>query len=239
MAESWPGDGAPPVALKETCRVVRGRVPLWDFHRARLAAGGCGDELLVVAESRALAAALEWAEAPTRRARLTVVVGADGLVVAEVSRRLSSLDVPHGPLVARVDVDAPPPLPPGPAKPADRSAYDAAYRRARALGAHQAALVGADGLVIDGSSATLWIAEAGMLVTPPSPPAVPGVARAFVLERAAATGLAVCIEPLSWERFEFAEEAFLTNAYGGAVPVRGRDGVLAAEVAAMFAEVWA
>ncbi|NTW28123.1 MAG: aminotransferase class IV [Coriobacteriia bacterium] len=226
------------VALKETCRVVGGAVPLWRFHRTRLAAGGCGEELLSLAEDRAFAAAAEWAEAPTRRARLTVVVREDGTVTAEVSRRLSSLDVPRGLVVARVDVDAGPTLPPGPAKPADRSAYDDAHRRAKALGAHQAVLVGPDSFVLDGSTATVWIAESGALVTPPAPPAVPGVGRAFVLERAAEANLRVRVEPLSWDRLESADEAFLTNAYGGAAPVRGRGGELFGIVAGMFADIW-
>ncbi|MGV8084387.1 MAG: aminotransferase class IV [Coriobacteriia bacterium] len=219
--------------------MVRGRVPLWEFHRARLSAGGCGEATLALAEARALSAATEWTGAPTRRARLTLLVQPDGAVTARVARRLSSLDVPRGPIVARVDVAMAPPLPPGPAKPADRSAYDEAYRLARSLGAHQALLVGPDGLVIDGSSATVWIAENGVLITPPAPSAVPGVGRAFVLARAEACGLRVHVEAVSWERFEAADEAFLTNAYGGAVPVRSRGGALGAEVAAMFAEVWA
>lgn len=229
---------APTVALKETCRVVNGVVPLWPFHRARLAAGGCGETLLGLAESRALEAAAVWPDLETRRARLTVVVCEDGSVTAEVTRRSSSLDVPRGPIVVRIDVAAPPALPPGPAKPADRSAYDDAHRRARALGARQGVLVGPDGGVVDGSTASVWIVERDELVTPPAPPAVPGVARAFVLASAGKAGLTARVEPISWERFEVAEEAFLTNAFGGAVPVRGRGGAVYARVAGMFAGAW-
>lgn len=229
---------APTVALKETCRVVHGEVPLWPFHRARLAAGGCGETLLALAEARALEAAAAWPDLETRRARLTVVVPEDGSVTVEVTRRSSSLDIPRGPIVARVDVDAPPPLPPGPAKPADRSAYDDAHRRAHALGARQGVLVGPDGFVIDGSTASVWIVEGDTLVTPPSPPAVPGVARAFVLAGAAEAGLAARVETITWNRFEAADEAFLTNAFGGAVPVRGRGGAVFARVAGLFAGAW-
>lgn len=229
---------APTVALKETCRVVHGAVPLWPFHRARLAAGGCGEALLALAEARALEAAAAWPDPATRRARLTVVVREDASVTAEVTRRSSSLDVPRGPIVARIDVDASPALPPGSAKPADRSAYDDAHRRARALGARQGILVGPDGLVIDGSTATVWIVEGGALVTPPAPPAVPGVARAFILASARDAGLAARVEPITWERFEAADEAFLTNAFGGAMPVRGRGGAVYARVAELFAGVW-
>jgi len=35
-----------------------------------------------------------------------------------------------------------------------------------------------------------------------------------------------------------ADEAFLTNAFGAAVPVRGRDGMIVRAVQAMFDELW-
>jgi branched-subunit amino acid aminotransferase/4-amino-4-deoxychorismate lyase len=194
--------------------------------------------LLAEAEIRALAAAAEWSDAATRRARLSVVVTPDGSVAVEVSQRLSSLDVPRGPIAVRVDVADPPPLPEHPAKPADRTYWDAAHRLAQTLGAHQAVLVGTDGLVLDGSTSTIWIAENGVLVTPPTPPAIPGVARAFMLERAPAVGLAISIEPVAWERFDSAEEAFLTNAFGGAVAIRGRGGTSFEAVRALFDDVW-
>jgi len=226
------------VPLKETCRVSGGRVPLWQWHRARLEAGGVSAEVLAEAEWRVAEAATRWQGAPTRRARLTLVVSPDGSMTVDVARRLSSLDVPNGPTVARVDVDDLPPIPQRPAKPADRSWWDAAHKRARALGAHQAALVAPDGLVIDGSTSAIWIAEKGVLFTPPAPPAVPSVSAAFVRARAERAGLEVRVEPISWPRFEAAEEAFLTNAFGGAAPVRGRGGELCARVAGLFAEVW-
>ena len=64
---------APAVALKETCRIARGTVPLWPYHRERLASGGCGDELLDAIDARVADAAALWAGAPTRRARLTEI----------------------------------------------------------------------------------------------------------------------------------------------------------------------
>jgi branched-subunit amino acid aminotransferase/4-amino-4-deoxychorismate lyase len=226
------------VALKETCRVVGGRVPLWPWHRARLAGAGVAPVALDTAEQAVLQAASEWADAPTRRARLTLVVSPDGHTVAEVAQRLSSLDVVGGPLVVRVDVAEQPPLPAPPGKPADRSWWDVAHKRAEELGAHQAVLVAPDGTVIDGSTAAVWIAEVGVLYTPPAPPAIPSVSTAFVREQAQRTGLDIRVEPITWERFDAAEEAFLTNAFGGAVAVRGRGGALYARVAELFAQVW-
>ena len=229
---------APPVALRETCRVTQGRVALWPWHRARLAAGGCSDVMLAHADELVSRAAAKWASAPTRRARLTLLASHDGTVAVDVAQRLSSLDVPGGVIAVRVDVSLVPALPPGPAKPADRSFYDVAHRTAYALRGHQGVLVTPDGRVIDGSTATVWIAESGALVTPPAPPAIPGVARAFVLASAQRAGLAVRVEPLSWMRFEAADEAFFTNAFGGVARVRGRGGHLHARVAELFAAAW-
>jgi branched-subunit amino acid aminotransferase/4-amino-4-deoxychorismate lyase len=228
----------PPVALKETCRAVAGSVPLWRYHRARLAAGGCSEELLAAVDSRVAEAAAEWAAAPTRRARLTVVVSPDGSVAVDVSQRLSSLDVVGGLIAVRVDIDVAPPLPPGPAKPADRSWWDVAHRAAAAAGGHEAVLVSCDGNVVDGSTAAVWIAEDGALITPPAPPAIPSVSRAFVLASAERAGLSARVEPVSWERFEGADEAFFSNAFGGAAAVRGRAGATFSATRRLFDEVW-
>jgi branched-subunit amino acid aminotransferase/4-amino-4-deoxychorismate lyase len=235
--------GAPAVALNETCRVVAGRpwpdaVPLWQWHEARLLAGGCGRPLL----SRAAASAREAVAGGTRthgrRLRLTVTVRPDGDVNSVVERRLSSLDVPGGPVLAMVHVPEAPDLPPGPAKPADRSAWDHAMSQARRLGAHQALLVDSSGHVVDGATASLWLVARGMLVTPPAPPAVPGVARAWLLEHAGALGLNARAEALLPEDLDLAEEVFLTNAFGGCVAARGRGGAVTSRVSEAFASLW-
>jgi branched-subunit amino acid aminotransferase/4-amino-4-deoxychorismate lyase len=226
-------------ALKETCRAAGGRVPLWPWHRARLANGGVPEAVLDLAEARVLAEAAEWAQAPTKRARLTLVVAPDDTVSVDCAQRLSSLDVVGGPTVARVDVAELPPIPERPAKPADRSWWDAAHARAASLGADQALLVDARGTILDGSTAALLIAENGVLITPPQPPAIPSVAVAFLRARGAEAGLDVRFEPVSWERYVAADEAMLANAFGGVVAVRDRGGELTARAAALFAEVWA
>ena len=229
----------PPVALKETCRVAAGSVPLWPYHRARLASGGCSEALLATVDARVAEAAAAWANALTRRARLTVVVDPDGEIAVDIAQRLSSLDVIGGLVAVRVDVDEQPPLPVNPAKPADRSWWDAAQRIAEKAGGHQAVLVMRDGLVADGSTSCIWIVEDGDLVTPPTPHAVPSVSRAFVRAVASSVGLRQRIEPIAWERFASAEEAFFSNAFGGVAPVRGRAGVVFSAVKGLFAEVWA
>jgi branched-subunit amino acid aminotransferase/4-amino-4-deoxychorismate lyase len=228
----------PVVALRETCRVAGGRVPLWRWHRERLGAGGVAESVLAAVDQLVAARASEWAGAPTHRARLTVVVAPDGGVTVEVTQQLSSLDVPSGPTVARVDIAAAPPLPVPAAKPADRSWWDVAHKRATDAGTRQAIIVAPDGTIVDGSTSAVWISHHGTLFTPPSPPAIPSVSVAFVRSQARDAGLDVRVEPLIWERFLAAEEAFLTNAFGGAAQVRGRGGAGFSAVAKLFADAW-
>jgi branched-subunit amino acid aminotransferase/4-amino-4-deoxychorismate lyase len=234
-----------PYGLAETCRVVGGGIPLWHYHRARLLRGGCPSELATRVEALALAEASRWADSPSKRVRLGVTIEPDGELSVVSGVHLSSLDVVNDPVAARVELadvatasQPAPPLPSGAAKPADRSWWDAAQRLAKRSGGHQAIIVGADGSIVDGGTATVWIAEDDRLVTPPSPPAVGGVARAFVLDAAARQGLSVAVEQFAWERFEAAEEAFLTNAFAGAVGVRGRGGTQYEAVRALFSAVW-
>ena len=54
------------VALRETCRVVDGGVPLWTLHRERLGYGGCGEGLLAEVDRVALGAAATLAGAAGR-----------------------------------------------------------------------------------------------------------------------------------------------------------------------------
>lgn len=189
-------------------------------------------------EQAAIAAASEWDGPSSPRVRLSVTVSRDGAIAVDTRRRLSSLDVPGGPVAVRVDVADLPPLPAGAAKPADRLWWDEAQRRAAFEGGHQAIIVGPDGQVIDGGSATVWIVEGTTVVTPPSPPAVAGVARAFLLQAAPDAHLRIEVEPLTWERFQAADEAFLTNAFGAAVAVRDREGMVFRTVDSIFDEMW-
>ena len=227
----------PPMPLRETCRLVAGRVPLWQYHRARLARGGCGSELLEEAARVVDDAAASWTGQASSRLRLTLVVTPDGIAEATVQQRLSSLDVPGGPTTAFVQVGMPPWLPPGAAKPADRSWWDDAQRRARWAGGHQAIIV-CNGTIVDGGTASVWAVADGVAVTPPAPDAVAGVARAFLLDALVRAGIPVHVEPLSPHAFLAADEAFLTNAFGGAVAVRERGGPVFDRVAAIFAELW-
>ena len=216
------GDTTPPLALKETCRAVRGRVPLLGRHLARLAAGGCGPTALGEARA-AVASALDAAGAAVAYARLGLVVDTEGRASVTSSQQASSLDVPGGPAIAFVSTPVPP-LPTGAAKPADRSVWDAAQARARELGADQALLVGPDGLLIDGATASVWIRRNDRLLTPPAPPAVAGVMRGLILDNVHRLGYVAEECPLAREDIETAEEVFLSNAVFGVAPARGRGG---------------
>lgn len=230
----------PRVALAETCRVIESAIPLWRLHRARLAVGGCSIGLLSEVE-RAVGVAIGAYEGErTSRLRLHLEVGADGSLTVELSRALSSLDVVGGPLLAAVqaaDLPPIPSLPTGAAKPADRSWWDCAAREARRQRAHQALILDSDGFVIDGSSASVWIVRDGRLLTPPSPPAIAGVARRLVLDHAGDLDLEAAAAPVNLVDVEGAEEVFLTNAFGGAVAVRGRNGPVAEAVRGLFARI--
>ncbi len=218
------GDGLPPVALRETCRVSGARVPLFAYHLARLAAGGCGPGVL--ARVRATVAgelAGRVGDAAVRR--LAVTVQTDGGVRASLTEAPSTLDVPGGPVPVPVTVSAAPVLPPGAAKPADRSAWDEAQRLARqADPGAQAVLALPDGTVVDGATATVWIRKGDTLTTPPAPPALAGVAREAVFDLAASCGLAASEAHLTLADLDKTEELFFTNAFAGVVAARGRGG---------------
>jgi len=210
---------------------------LWTYHRARLLAGGCGEALLAEIDARVAETAANWTGKASNRQRLTVVVAPNGEVEAVVQQRLSSLDVPGGPTASFVEVTSPPWLPPGAAKPTDRRWWDDAQRRARWADGHQALIV-CDGHVIDGGTASAWVVSGGGVVTPPAPDAIAGVARAFLLDALEREGVSVRIGPLSVADVQTADELFLTNAFGGAVAVRGRGGPVFERVSELFARMW-
>lgn len=247
------GDGAPEVALRETMRVVGASVPLLDRHLARLAAGGAGPTLLArvrcaVGEELAGHTSAERADVAGggdtggddvvdqgAGGRLSVTVTPAGEVVAGFSREPSSLAVDGGVRVAAIEVAEAPELPKGAAKPAARHPWDKAHRAARLAGADQALLHLPDGTLVDGSTATLWLVRDGVLMTPLSPPAVAGVARELVFDVADAVGIPAEERRLTLRDLDSADEVWLSNAYGGMVPVRDRRGTTGAQVAAELA----
>ncbi len=213
------GDGAPAVALRETMRVARGEVAWLDRHLARLASGGAGPSVLARVRDE-VADQLDAFGDSAAYGRLGVTVTPDGQVAAGITTQHSSLDIDGGPAIVPVTVEQAPTLPQGAAKPASRRYWDRAHRAAERLGGDQALLVDANGAVIDGSTATVWLLHGDRLSTTPAPPAVAGVAREVVFDLAADFGLHAVERPLTLTEFESADEVFLGNAVGGLVRAR-------------------
>jgi branched-subunit amino acid aminotransferase/4-amino-4-deoxychorismate lyase len=221
-------------ALRETARVQDGRIPLLGRHLYRLQVGGCDVATLERAKDAALRAAHEW---PEPYGRLTIVVSIDGEVTAEVDDRPSTIAIDGGPVIVPV-ASSTPPLPPGAAKPADRSFWDEALHKAQAEGGDVALLVDDEGRIMDGSQATVWFVFGELLVTPPSPPALAGVSRWLVLDMAPEWGYATEIREVYEQDIELADEIILTTAVAGAVGAHGHPGFAAARLAAGFERIF-
>ncbi len=98
-------------------------------------------------------------------------------------------------------------------KTSDRAFYEEAQAAAVALGAFDALLVGADGLVTEGSITNVFVAESdaedAILLTPPATLGLlPGVLRAFLLEKGRAREAKLTLDDL-------ADGFFLGNAVRG------------------------
>lgn len=231
--------GWPPIALRETCRVAHDRtVPLWAYHRRRLETGGCGAAVIEAVESAVGHALKRLPHRMPSRTRLTVLVDPSVGISVVVQRRLSSLDVPSGVVGVPVAVEGIPQLPPGGAKPADRAFWDDAQRRAAAAGGHQAILVTPDGLVLDGGTATVLARRSGTVLTPPCPPAIAGVARAWLIENADRFGVRVVEADVTLTDLEEADEVVYLNAYGGARADTRSDTCLARAIQRELDRLW-
>lgn len=100
-----------------------------------------------------------------------------------------------------------------------------ARTEAEELGFDEAILLGADGLLAEGSGENLFLVSDGVLLTPPlASGALGGITRASVLELAAALGLVVEQRPLTRGELYLADEVFLTGTAAEIVPVREIDG---------------
>lgn len=231
------GDSTPSIGLRETCRVVRGAVPLLGRHLARLASGGCGPAVLAEVMARA-EEALRSAVSRRDAARLRITVTPGGTVQAVLDSEPSSLAVQGGPTFHLASVVGAPELPESAAKPANRTPWDTAQKEALGAGCDQAILVDMEGNVIDGATASVWVVFGDRLFTPPAPPAVAGVARGFVLDKAGALGLRAEVAHVRDKDILDADEVIFTNAYAGAVAAFGRSGAVAKKLKQLFDEIW-
>jgi len=110
-------------------------------------------------------------------------------------------------------------------KTTSRVGHVLARRQARAAGYDEALLVNESGTYTEGSVTNLFVLRAGVLLTPPvTDGLLPGLARELVLELAAGRGLKVQERSIAVRDLSCAEEAFLTNAVLGVVPLVAVDG---------------
>ena len=187
----------PALGLLETVRVVDGEAQHLDRHLGRLAASAAtlGHAVPDGLAGRARAAA---AAAGPGVHRLRLVVR-DGLAAVAAGPAPAAAPVAD---LGRVCV----PGGLGPHKWADR----------HALGA-TALIVDADGLVLEATWATVWIAEGGRLVTPPADGRLlPGVTRARLLEH---RGLDTAEEPVDLARLDAADHVLLSSSLRLVTPV--------------------
>ncbi len=100
-----------------------------------------------------------------------------------------------------------------------------AKQRAVCAGAFEAVFVSSEGIVREGSSSNVWGVRAGNIFTHPAGPHIlSGIERAMVLDIAHGLGLEVKLEPTHRERFQGADEVFLTGTTVEVMPVTAIDG---------------
>lgn len=102
----------------------------------------------------------------------------------------------------------------------------AARREAKRAGADMALMVSAlDGAVVCADSANVFVVLNGLIVTPPvSAGALPGTARAALLEASMHQGTPIVERALAQSDIARAEAIFVTNAVSGVVPASVLDG---------------
>lgn len=231
--------GAPAVPLKETCRVSTDRtVPLWSYHARRLSQGGCSKAVVERAAAAVEEAIDRYESRITQRVRLTLQVLSNGVPYVDIERRLSSLDIPNGVKGVPIVMPRPPRLPMGAAKPVDRSYWDEAQRRAKEEGGDQAIIMDQVGTILDGGTAAVFLRTGRTAVTSPSPYAIAGVGRAWVLDHAGEMGVRVEVRPFILEELDRAEEVVFVNAYGGARAMKGKADVLAKRIDTRLRRMW-
>ncbi len=100
-----------------------------------------------------------------------------------------------------------------------------ARRAARAAGADEAILLNTRGDVAEGAASNLFVVRRRELLTPPvDAGALPGIARATVLELAPSLGLEPRESTLTLDAVHTADEAFLTNSLMEVLPLVQLDG---------------
>ena len=209
------------VGLMETARVDGGRVPLWRFHQLRLAASARALGL-------PLPGTLPTAEEVAASAGTIEGIAAVRLTVTPTEIRLEARDVPPSGEGWRV-CSIPGPLEPDPLrahKSTRRADHASAGAVARAQGCEEAIWSDAEGQLTEGTITNLFVAIGGRLYTPRATGSnlLPGIARGRILAAGTIAGYPVREASLTMADLVDADEAFLTNAVRGAIPLLSVDG---------------
>lgn len=210
------GEGVAPF---ETMGARGADAPLWPRHLARLSAS-------------AAALGIPFAPTPALRAAATDVLLKNGH--AEDVLRLSLEPVAgrvHVVLASRsrspvgtvqllpTILARPAGAPPADVKAAPRRFYDLVRQQAQDGDADDGIVVGADGALLEAALGNLWMRLEGVWVTPPLDGRVlPGVARAVLLEAAAAAGAPFVERHLTFADLHAAEAIAHSNAVHGPRP---------------------
>ena len=220
--------------LFETFRARRGAVYLLERHFDRLEAGARTLGIVLpqtLADLRAAVRTLtEQCELEDARVRLTLTAGSASGRPSLLIQARAATDYPQrlyergmSALVAPVRRNETSPL----ARVKSLNCLDSllAREQARRAGLDEALFLNTRGRLADGSATNIFLVRDGELLTPPvEDGALPGITRGAVLELAHAARIGAHEVSLTLDDLRGAEEAFLTNAVAGLVPLVSVDG---------------
>lgn len=210
------------IAPFETMGATGGAVPLWSRHITRLSttAQRLGLTFDATPEVRAGATEVLLKNGHTDDVlRLSLVPsegeGAPARVVLASRKRSPVKVVKLLPTIAERAADAPP----GDLKAEPRRFYDTVLQQAQDGEADDGVVVGLDGALLETALGNLWLRLDGTWVTPPLDGRVlPGVARALLLDHAAAGQVAVVEREVALADLHRAEAMAQSNAVYGPRP---------------------
>jgi para-aminobenzoate synthetase/4-amino-4-deoxychorismate lyase len=215
------GDAAVPAlgpAPFETMAAVGTALPLWQLHLARLLAAAARLHVAAPPPPGLRAAASELlSRSGDDVLRLQVAATATGTSWSLASRSLGHAltAVRLLPCVVRRAAD----LPPADVKATPRRFYDDLLAEAQLAGADDGIAIGDDGAVLETAIANLWLRLDDVWVTPPLDGRVlPGIARALLLARAGAAGIAVAERRVDLADLHRADALMVSNAVHGPRP---------------------
>jgi para-aminobenzoate synthetase/4-amino-4-deoxychorismate lyase len=212
-----PGLDPGAVAPFETMGARTSQVPLWERHLARLAAAAArlGLPFAPPADLRASAGALLLQNGHADDVLRLSLVPSRGTVHTVLATRSRG---PHRSFVRLLPtvVQRAEGAPPADLKAMPRRFHDAVLQQAQDGGADDGIVVGPDGAVLETALANLWLKLDGVWVTPPLDGRIlPGIARALLLESAAAAGLRIEQRACTLDHLHRAEALATSNAVHG------------------------